>query len=1116
MEDFREARLIQPLVNRNFFACSESEWAQTRVFVSFQPSFDREVAVRVKVRVSLVALAVSALMAVPAAAAQASLGIASFVGINCKPAAETCGEQSSETTDVFGSTLYETKEPDHKASEEQGYTQAGGHVPWGVTDFTVAHAGSFKEDNAVPTAAVTHVRVDVAPGLATSPANVPQCTRKEFGETEVPVPGFGFYEAPKCKAGGLGPHETGPESTVIGEESATVFAGAAGDVVLSGVLYNLEQPKPPERARASLYGAALKLPIGLTKGILEARGITGAPAAKQYYSHTLVEGNVEWGREAKGTGAGDYHDYFEVNVSPFLPLVRSRQVDYGRAGNGAFITNATNCPGNHTTTLTLESIPLGSEAEMQKSLESGVREVSRTPYETLIGLQECNKDPFKPIFSLTPEASGHDEPDQITTEFSLPQFSGEEEIDSSQVKTASITLPEGMTLNPSAAAGLEACTVAQARIHSETFGVACPVGSELGTVSLEVPTLPAGSLTGAVYLGGPVTGSETAPITGPPYIIYVVANSTRYDVSVRLKGEVIPNEATGQLTAVFDENPEQPFTKLTLHFNRGVLTSVANPLVCGTPSGSSNFTPVATEGVPAAAATFGVSITGCGEPLPFSLRQSTEGDTQTAGAHTSYDFSLTRSDGEQYLEKVKTTLPEGLVGAIPDVTQCGEPQAANDECAAASRIGTATVTAGAGNFPFSFSGPVYLTGPYDGAPYGLLIPIEAVAGPFDLGKVVTRATININPTTTRVTTEATLPTIVKGVPIRLRSLNVNITKQGYLYNPTHCSGLETESTLTSTFGTVQSGLKSPLTVEGCSGLAFKPTFTASTSGKYAKAGTEAQVKLNGASLVTTITQAPGQANIKSVLVQLPKQLPSRLTTLQKACLAKTFEENPLSCKTVSPESVVGTVRAVTPVLPNVMEGPAILVSHAGEEFPSLELVLEADNVRVVVEGKTHIKNKITTTFFESSPDVPVSSITVNLPLGKNSALAPERLTTNLCTAKLIMPTTITGQNGKVVKQNTVIKPAECPVQIVGRKVVGNTVYLTVRTYSAGRISGSGSGLSTTRRKLASASGAATLKVPLSRSGRRRRRPFKVKVRVGFTPKQKGAKSSSTSVTVRFG
>ncbi len=740
---------------------------------------------------------------------------------------------------------------------------------------------------------------------------------------------------------------------------------------------------------------------------------------------------------------------------------------------------------------------------MRKSLQAP-RENSRKPYETLIGLQECKKVPFKPEFNLISGTSGSDQPNEITTEFKLPQFNGEEaEITSSQVKTATVTLPEGMTLNPSAAAGLEACTVAQARIHSATFGVACPGGSEIGTVNLEVPTLPPGSLTGNVYLGGPVTGSETAPITGPPYIIYVVANSTRYGVSVRLKGEVIPNEVTGQLTTVFKENPEQPFSSLALHFNRGALTSVANPLICGTPTGSTSFTPVATEGVPNATPGFGVSITGCAPSIPFSLSQSTAYEPPNAAGHSSYTLNLARAEGQQYLQKVSTTLPSGVVGEIPNVALCGEPQAGKGECGSASKIGTATVTAGSGGSPYTFSGPVYMTGPYNGAPFGLSIPVPAVAGPFNLGLIVTRSTINVNPTTARVTAESVLPTIVKGIPIRLRSLNVNVNRQGFLLNPTNCAVEATVSNLTSTFGAVQTGLSSPFQAEGCSALGFKPAFAASTSAKHSKT--------QGASLVTTLTMPGGNANMKSVFVTLPKQLPSRLTTLQKACLAKVFEANPLNCKKESPGSEVGTATAVTPVLRVPMKGPAFLVSHAGESFPSLELVLEGEGVRVIVEGKTDIKKGITTTNFASTPDVPVSSITVNLPLGPHSALTTENLNTNLCTAKLTMPTILTGQNGKVVKQNTTIKPTGCGVQIVGHKVAGNTLYLTLETYAAGRISGSGKGLKTRSISLKGPAGRVKFKLPLSGS---RRKPFSVKVRVGFVPKKKGAHSTAF-VTVRF-
>jgi hypothetical protein len=1048
----------------------------------------------------LMGVLVSLVASAGAQAAQEVPVIEKLVATNCT--VQKCGQEEVEPG--FFEPKAKISEAEAKA---EGFTEAGGRVPYGVTDFKVLTipGGEYAKGTVVPTSIVTHIRTDVAAGLATNPFAVERCTLAEFGTELVPGTGFFTEPAPGCK------------KSEIGENDATVYAGnpgegGAGDLPLSGKVYDLIPGENEHMANgvglASDYGVALKLPQPLTEALLakgfkeaEAKGakpgIGGFPSIEeqeeleevQYYAHTLIKGNVEWGKEARGTNAGDYHDYFEIEVSPALPLIRSRLVFVGTAGKGDFITNATSCPGHNTTKLQITD---ASGTTVPKE------------FTTPIGLEGCNSLVFKPTFELASDPTGSDQPSEITAEASDTNEPGEvnnpKKLAPSQVKTASITLPEGMTLNPAAAAGLEDCTPAEARIESEEFGVACPSSSQVGTVSLNVPTLPDGSLTGNVYLGGP----ESGPITAPPYTIYVVANSVQYGISVRLKAEVIPNATTGQLTTVFPNPPEQPFTNLAMHFNRGMLTAIANPLICGTPEGSASFTPVA--GTPVKTDPFGVSVTGCAASLPFALSQSTESDGAAGGAHTAYTFNLARAEGQQYLEKIKTTLPAGLVGEIPAITLCGEPGASKGECPAASKIGTATVTAGSGKFPYSFSGPVYMTGPYNGAPFGLSVAVPAVAGPFNLGTVKARSTININQTTARVTAETVLPTIVGGIPIRMRSLSVDVSKQGFLLNPTNCAAESTETTLTSTFGTVQSGLSSPFQAEGCNGLAFKPAFAASTSGKHSKA--------NGASLVTTITQASGQANIKSVLVTLPKALPSRLTTLQKACLAKTFEENPLSCAKVSPGSEVGTATALTPTLPVVMKGPAFLVSHGGEEFPALELVLEGDGVRIIVEGKTNIKKGITTTDFETAPDVPVSSITVNLPTGSHSALTTEQINTNLCTAKLVMPTVITGQNGKQVKQNTVIAPTGCGVQVVGHKVVANTLYLTVRTYAAGRISGSGRGLSTTYRTLGGASKATTLKVPLSRAGRSKGRPFSVKVRVGFVPKAKGAHSSA-SVTVKF-
>jgi hypothetical protein len=1022
-------------------------------------SFNWEVGMRVQVRLSLFALLLAALVLFVAPAAQAAEfpAIEKFVATNC--IVETCGQE-----DVLGPFFEPKAKVTVKEAEEEGYTQAGGRVPYGVTDFKIATFEEGKPETSpgaypkqIPTSLVTHLRTDVAPGLATNPFAVPQCSLAEFGTTEV-APESGAYPPPTCAT-----------NTVLGTNDVTVYAGPVGkDIPLSGKVYNLE----PEAGLASEFGVALdisaleKLPPG------------------SLFAHTLIKGNVEWGKQPNGTNQGDYHDYFEIDVSPALPLIRSRLVFEGRNGNGAFITNATSCPGHNTTTL--------KETDKEGT-------VVNKEFTTPIGLNGCDKVPFLPGFALNPATTGADEPDGITPTVSLPQ--DPKALESSELKEAVVKLPEGMTLNPSAAAGLTACTPAQARVHSATPGVACPASSEIGTVSLEVPTLPAGSLTGKIYLGGP----ESGPITSPPYTIYVDAESARYGVSVRLTGQTVPDEATGQLTTTFPspENPEQPFTSIALQFKGGALAPIANPIGCGAGTATGSFIPFSEPGT-TKNVTSGFAATGCASPVAFAPTQSTVNQSSTAGGHTSFTFNLERPAGQQFVSQVKTTLPAGLVGAIPAATQCAEPGASKGECPATSQIGSATVLAGSGPTPFQFSGPVYLTGPYNGAPFGLSINVPAVAGPFNLGAVVTRAMINIDPSTARVTVSSVLPRIVKGVPLRVRRISVAVDKQGFMLNPTNCSVLSTNSAVTGFVpGTSESTtavLTSPFQVANCGALAFKPKFKAVTGAKTSKA--------NGASLETTINEAAGGANIKSVLVQLPKQLPSRLTTLQKACLEATFAANPYNCPS---GSFVGGARANTPLLAGKMKGPAILVSHGGQAFPDLDLLLEAEGVRVIVTGNTKIKNGITTTNFATTPDVPVTSITVNLPTGAHSALTAFG---NVCATPLVMPTTITGQNGLVLKQNTRIAIKGCGVRIVGHKVVGNTAFLTVQTPAAGRISGKGGSVATVFRRFNGAKHAVSLRVPLSRGARGRGRPLRTKIRVGFVAKHGGGHSAAT-VTVTF-
>ncbi|HEY4894547.1 MAG TPA: hypothetical protein VII01_00525 [Solirubrobacteraceae bacterium] len=707
--------------------------------------------------------------------------------------------------------------------------------------------------------------------------------------------------------------------------------------------------------------------------------------------------------------------------------------------------------------------------------------------------------PFVPSFKLEGSTTQSDQPDGITVNLAVPQHESSSETESSDLRESVVKLPEGLTLNPSAAHGLEGCTPEQIAIGSAN-AVSCPTSSVVGTGVLEVPGLPPGSLTGNAYLGKPATG----PITGPPYTIYLDFESARYGQSVRLKGSVMPDPITGRVTTTFTENPEGPFREFKLKFSGGALANLANPLTCGATKTETSLTPFSSA---VARTPFSEELVidsnglggACPSIPPFAPTQSTSAEPAQGGASSTFTMNLERTDGQQYISKLRDVLPPGLVGIIPSVTQCGEPQASAGTCTSASQVGTVNVAAGAGSEPFNFPGKVYLTGPYEGAPFGLSIVVPSVAGPFNLGNVIARAKIEVDPHTAQViATDSAVPSIVGGIPIRMKSLSISLNRQGFERNPTNCSVLATQSVLTGSLGTVAT-VSTPFQVGNCSALKFKPAFKAVSDAKTSKA--------KGASLETTINAVAGQANIRSVLVQLPKQLPSRLTTLQKACPEATFAANPYSCPS---GSFVGGVRANTPLLASKMKGPAILVSHGGQAFPDLDLILEAEGVRVIVTGNTKITKGITTTNFATTPDVPVSSITVNLPIGPHSAVTAFG---NVCAQPLVMPTTLTGQNGVVVKQNTRITIKSCGVQIVGHKVVGNTAYLTVKTPAAGRVSGSGSGLGTVRRHFNGAK-QFSLHVPLASGGRSRRRPFHTKIRVGFVPKRGSHSTASVTVTFR--
>ncbi|HEY3866114.1 MAG TPA: hypothetical protein VGL54_08530 [Solirubrobacteraceae bacterium] len=931
-----------------------------------------------------------------------------------------------------------------KANPSEAVTQAASHPAWGITKFTMKASGSNPEE------ALRRIRVDVPSGLASNPeAPMPKCSVAQFDSEPKGCP-------PSSEVG----------TTEMEAELEVVTGIPVTLPTLTGTVYNLEAPP------------GLPLDFGIN---VEPAGELVTPV------RLFLEGHVDW--------SGDYHEYFEINDVPReagakvlgltvnrpLKVLMSKLNFNGHAG-GNFLTIPSVC--SSTTTSYLE-------------LESYGREIAQTVTHTPVGVTGCNKVPFAPTAEVTPGTNAPDQPDGATTIVKAKQYAGAEEINTADIQDAHVTLPEGLTLDPSAAHELGACTAAQIAIGT-TNPVTCPASSRVGTVTIETD-LPPGSLTGGIYLGSPGGGS----ITGPPYTIYLDAESS-LGVSVRLQGLVTPNPSTGRLEATFTNNPPLPFSELRLSMNGGARAPLANPLVCGNAPTESLFSPYTTGKLQALEPTPFVT-TGCPNPVPFALTQTARPANATAGAYSPYTFNLTRSDGQQYLSQISTTLPAGLLGAIPSVTLCNEPQAAAGTCSVASQIGVASATAGAGSEPYPLSGNVYLTGPYDGAPYGLSIPVAVVAGPFNLGTVTTRATIKVDPHTARVTVATTnLPTIVGGVPVRLKTLKVEVNRPSFIFNPTNCGALATESTLTSTFNATQS-LSSAFQVGGCGSLAFKPTFKVTTSAKTSKK--------NGASLQVSLTQPAHEANMKSVFVSLPTQLPSRLTTLQKACPEATFAANPVNCRKLGSE--VGSAVVTTPVLPGQLKGSAYLVSHGGEAFPDLDIVLEGDGITVILTGNTKITKGVTSTTFATIPDVPVTSFVLNLPVGPHSALTANG---SLCAKALMVPMTIDAQSGAQIVQKTKLGVTNCPVQIVSHKVVGHKLVLKVKTFAPGRVSLKGKNLKAPRYKKLAKAKTATFTVPLSHKGLAtlaRHRKLKIKVRVGFVPKAKTESVSSASVAVKF-
>jgi hypothetical protein len=985
-------------------------------------------------------------------------------------------------------------------------TQAGSHPFQLTTTFalnqTAGGAGRIAEYETQPVALAKDLDFKLPPGLVGNPHPFARCTLAQFTAFEV-----------KC-----------PPDTVLGVAVVTVGEPTnLGLFTRTAPLYNLE-PQTGEPARFGFrptnntpvfldtsvrtgedYGVTVSAPnitqdIGFVANTVTFWGVPGKP------EHDGQRGtNCLYGSTNEATGPCQPLE--AVNPPPFLDL-----------------------PGSCT------NEPLHTEVLSDSWDAPGDVLAFASPMPQLDG---CGELPFHASIEVKPDVSEASKPSGLTVDVHVPQEEAlnAEGLAPTELKNITVTLPEGVDLNPSAADGLAACPLLKGRepaqeereAKGEVTGINleshqqphCPEASKIATVEIETPLLPK-PLKGFVYLASPQNFRGALPENPFSSLVamYLVAYDEESGTLVKLPGSVSLNQSTGQITSTFADNPQLPFEDAKLEFFGGERAPLATPQHCGAYTSEALFEPWSAEPADEAAlrlhesSTFDITSgpggTACpGSSLPFSPSLVSDSTNIDAGAFSNLSTTLSRSSSDQPLQSVTLHYPAGLSGLLSGVALCGEGEANAGTCGPGSQIGETVVSVGVGGEPFTVTGgKVYITGPYHGAPFGLSIVNPAKAGPYDLQEgrpVVVRARIEVDPLTAALTVVTnspgegySIPHIIEGFELQIQHVNVLINRPGFTFNPTNCTPAHVTGAISSSEGAA-ADVETPFQVTNCAALKFTPKFSVSTSGKTSKAdGASLDVKLSYPK-----TPQGTEANVKSVKVELPKALPSQLKTLQKACTQKQFQANPAGCPA---ESVVGHAIVHTQVLPVPLEGPAYFVSNGGEAFPNLIIVLQGNGVTVDLVGDTDIKNGVTSSTFAATPDVPFETFELKLPQGKYSALAANG---NLCRQKLTMPTEFKAQNGATLDQSTHIEVEGCAdtISVVSHKVKGKTITLKVAVPGGGKVKVSGKGLSSTSKSVGGRE-TVTVTVHQKKGGK-----LHTKVKLSFKP-SKGS-SQSKSVTVEF-
>ena len=836
----------------------------------------------------------------------------------------------------------------------------------------------------VPDGDIRDVRVDLPRGMVVNPQAAEKCT-----EAQLEFLGEG---GPAC-----------PGGSMVGV--VKVMNSAGSTFGLGGIpLYNMVPPA----------GAPAEFGFSFIEGV---------------YTH--IEGFVRTGDDY-GLSAVTNDIPHIIQISGFKVILwansSAKRYDEVRGRCMKFVGT---CPGGEPQTMPLVSMPssCGGPLTTRAAVSSWAHpEVfSRGSFQSAdangnpVGVEGCNQLEFNPSIESKATTTLADSPTGLDFHLKVPQAEGVEAPSVANVKDVRVSLPEGMVVNPSSADGLAGCSSAEIEINGPE-PARCPDASKIGTAEVTTPLLE-GPLSGQVYLAKPYDNQFHSLLA-----TYITVNDPRTGVVLKIPGEVQSDPANGHLTALFKENPELPFSELSVSFFNGARASLTSPSTCGTKTTDAVITPwSAPEGadVPSSDSFTTTTAPGGGDcptdtaQLPNQLSFNAGTLAPQAGAYSPFVLSVSRPDGSQRMTGIETALPKGLTGKLAGIPYCpessiaaagsrsGADEKASPSCPAASEVGSVNVGAGSGPNPLHVSGHVYMAGPYKGAPLSFAVITPALAGPFDLGTVVTRVALKVDPETAKITAVSDpLPTQLQGIPLDIRSIALNADRKGFTLNPTSCDPMKVAGQVTSATGQ-GFGVESPFQVGSCSALAFKPKLALSLKGGTSRAQHPA--------LKAVLTQPGGQANIGSVSVTLPRSAFLDQSHIKTICTRVQFNSGSVPGAGCPAGSIYGKARAFTPLLDAPLTGPVFLRSSS-HELPDLVVALHGQ-VDVVLAGRVDsVKGRLRNTF-EAAPDAPVSKFVLEMQGGKKGLVVNSA---NLCRSTNKAVLKMRGQNGKELEASPVV------------------------------------------------------------------------------------------------